>query len=183
VRATRIASLVGQVLAVVFVGVGLWQNAFTLALIGFFVFTTARSENTMVQLDAMLKRFKAKDLMRVQFTPLQMNDWMQTPIAMLQQGLERHFLVVDFADEPTGYLDEESIMTALKKRDLSANIASYARTGLQKILPEESLQYIYYLIRYKNFPIVAVIDDNEKLIGVIDETGLDNFLKMQSRMK
>ncbi|HOY07382.1 MAG TPA: site-2 protease family protein, partial [Saprospiraceae bacterium] len=91
-RATQWAAWLGQAIAVVFIVYGLWVNAFTLALVGFFVFTTARSENSMVRLDDFLKRYKAKDLIRPQFTRLQGNDWMQTAVALLQQGLERHFL-------------------------------------------------------------------------------------------
>ena len=44
VRATRIAAIVGQVIAVLFIVFGLWTQQLMLALIGFFVFTTARME-------------------------------------------------------------------------------------------------------------------------------------------
>ncbi|MBK8555366.1 MAG: site-2 protease family protein [Lewinellaceae bacterium] len=49
VKATQVASIVGQVIAGLFVLYGFYAGAYTLAFIGFFVFTMARAENSMVQ--------------------------------------------------------------------------------------------------------------------------------------
>lgn len=177
-RATRVASIVGQVIAGIFVVYGLLNNQFMLALIGFFVFTTARTENAMVQLDALLRRFQARDLLRPNFTRLSVNDWMQTAATLLQQGLERHFLVFDMQDRLAGSLDESDILSALKKRDLSAEIGRYASESVDVVRPEESLQYVYYLLQQRGNGIVAV-SDGESLIGVIDREGLRHFLRVQ----
>lgn len=179
VRATQWAAWLGQAIAVVFIVYGLWVNAFTLALVGFFVFTTARSENSMVRLDDFLKRYKAKDLIRPQFTRLQGNDWMQTAVALLQQGLERHFLVFDFSENLVGILEESSILAAIKKNALSQEIVQFTQK-VEIVSPEESLQQVFYLIRQQGNPIIAVSDETG-LLGVIDEAGLYNFMRIQSK--
>lgn len=179
VQATKWASWLGQSIAVFFILFGFWQNAFTLAIIGFFVFTTARSENTMVQLDDLLRRFKARDLMRPQFTRLNLSDWMQTPIDLLKQGLERHFLVFDMSDRLVGALEEEDIVSAMKKHDLSTEIARYVQR-VEVVRPDESLQYVFYLLRQKGHSIIGVGDENAGLVGVIDEAGLQHFLRLQA---
>lgn len=180
VRATQLASWMGQGIAVLFVVVGLWKNAFTLALIGIFVFTTARAENNMVRLDALLRRFKARDLMRPNFTRLAVNDWMQTPIALLQQGLERHFLVFDLQDQLVGVLEEARIVEAMKKRDLSAEIGQYVRYDVGVVGHDESLEYIFHLLQQRGIGLLAVADRGE-LVGVIDQAGLQNFLRLNTR--
>lgn len=179
-RATRVASIVGQGIAGIFVVYGLLSGQITLALIGFFVFSTARTENSMVQLDDLMNRFKAQDLVRPQFTRLAMNDWMQTPINLLRQGLERHFLVFDLHDRLVGTLDEADIVAAAKKRDLSAEIAAYAREPVPIVHPDEPLQYIYHVLQQRKHGILAVADE-KGLIGVIDQEGLRHFLRMQSQ--
>lgn len=181
VRATRIAALVGQVIAVGFIGYGFWQGQFTLALIGFFVFTNARTENSMVQTDALLSRFTAKDLMRPNFTHLLANDWMQTPIGLLQQGHERNFLVFDFGGNLIGVLEEDDIVAALKKNDLSTPVADYLLRQWETVHANESLQYIYHLIRQKGHSILPVVTDGQ-LLGVIDEAALLHFLNLQQRL-
>ena len=180
VRATQLASWIGQAIAVLFVVVGLWKNAFSLALIGVFVFTTARAENNMVRLDALLRRFKARDLMRPNFTRLAVNDWMQTPIGLLQQGLERHFLVFDLQDQLVGVLEEARIVEAMKKRDLSAEIGQYVRPDVGVVSQEESMEYIFHLLQQRGIGLLAVADRGE-LVGVIDQAGLQNFLRLNSR--
>jgi predicted transcriptional regulator len=180
VRATQIASWLGQGIAVLFIVLGLWQGAFTLALIGFFVFTTARTENAMVRLDALLRDFKARDLMRPQFTRLSANDWMQTPIALLKQGLERHFLVFGLDDRLVGILEEPAIVAALKKRDLSAEISRYAKPDVKIVQQDESLEYIYHLLLQRGLGLVAVVDQGD-LVGVVDQAGMQNFLRLQAR--
>ncbi len=182
VRATQIASWLGQGIAVLFILYGMWEwssgNFNMLAVIGFFVFMFARTENAMVRLDALLRRFKARDLMRPQFTRLNMNDWMQTPVTLLQQGLERHFLVFDFADRLAGVLEESDIIDALKKRDLSASIQEYADNNVTVVNQEQGLDQVYQLLQQQGASILAVTHENE-VVGVIDRVGLQNFLRMQ----
>ncbi|MDX2134104.1 MAG: site-2 protease family protein [Saprospiraceae bacterium] len=179
VRATRVAAIVGQVIAVAFVGIGLYTGAFTLTLIGIFVFTTARTENNMVQLDDRLKNHSAAEIMRPLFTRLNMTDWMQTPIDMLKNGLERHFLVYDFNNNPVGVLEEEDILRALKKQDISSPVAQYMSDQIPAVGLRESMLYVYYLIRQQGFGILGVQDASGQIIGVIDEAGLTNFLRTQ----
>jgi Zn-dependent protease/predicted transcriptional regulator len=179
VRATQIASWLGQGIAVLFVVIGLWKSAFTLALIGVFVYTTARAENSMVRLDALVRRFKARDLMRPQFTRLSANDWMQTPIALLQQGLERHFLVFDMQDKLIGVLEEPQIVEALKKRDLSAEISQYVKPNVTVVSQDERLEYVFHLLQQRGAGLLAVAEQGE-VIGVIDQAGLQNFLRLNA---
>jgi Zn-dependent protease/predicted transcriptional regulator len=178
VRATRFAALFGQAIAVLFVIVGLWQGAFTLTLIGLFVFTTARAENAMVQLDDVLQRHVVREVLRPQFTRLSVNDWMQTPIHLLQQGLERHFIVFDLQDMPAGVLNEQAIVQAMHKRDLSGEVGSYMRPGLYMISADDSMHYAYYALKQHGQGILGVLE-NGQLTGVIDEAGLQNFLRLQ----
>lgn len=183
VKATRVASLLGQVIAVGFIVLGLlnWQKASTLTLIGFFVFITARTENSMVRLEDILRRFKARDLLRRNFTRLTENDWMQTPVELLQHGLERNFLVFDLSDSLVGALEEVDIVAAMKKQDLSAEVARYAQQ-VELVNVDESLQYVYHLIRQRGHSIIAVVDGRD-LVGVIDEAGFQHFMQLQTTGK
>lgn len=182
-KATNIAALIGQGFAILFILYGLYNpESWSLTLIGFFVFVTARSENAMVQLDDLLRRFKARDVMRPQFTRLLSTDWMQTPIDLLGQGLERHFLVFDLDGRLAGFLEEDDIQVAQKKRDLSSEVSRYAQKDVEIVHPNESLQYVYFLIRQKGNGIVGIADETG-LIGVVDEAGLSYFLKSQAGKK
>lgn len=183
VRATHWAARLGQAIAILFIFVGatgIGGMGITLSFIGFFVFITARTENAMVRLDDLLRRYKARDLMRPQFTRLNSNDWMQTPITLLQQGLERHFLVFNLDGTLSGVLEESDIIAALRKRDLSAEISQYAHPTVKVVDSDQDLQYVYQLLMQRGSAIVAVAEEGE-MIGVIDQTGLQNFLRLNSK--
>lgn len=179
VRATSVAAIVGQVIAVLFVAYGLWNlnEAFTLALIGVFVFTTARAENNMVRLDEVFKKARVRDIVRPNFTHLYSNDWMQTPINLLQQGLERHFLVFDLNERLVGALEEEDILQAARKNDLSTPIEQYMAKDVAVVEIGDSLAQAYYLLK-QNKSILAV-RDGDTLVGVLDESGLQNYMRLK----
>jgi predicted transcriptional regulator len=165
------------VIAVLFVAYGLWSGAFTLALIGVFVFTTARAENNMVRLDAVFKKARVLDIVRPNFTRLYSNDWMQTPIHLLQQGLERHFLVFDLNEQLVGALEEEAILQAARKNDLSSPIEQYMTKEVAVLESSDSLAKAFYLLK-QDQGIVAV-RDGDTLVGVLDESGLQNYLRLK----
>jgi hypothetical protein len=78
-KATRIASMVGQVIAGLIIFYGIWMNAFMTVILGAFVIYGARSENAMVQLEDLLSRYTTRDLVRSRFTRLHAGtDWSVT---------------------------------------------------------------------------------------------------------
>ncbi len=183
-KATQAASTVGQVIAVGFILYAMYnfQEGYMFGLIGIFVFMTARAENAMVQLDEKLRAFRAADLMREQFTRLYESDWMQTPIHLLRHGLERNFLVFNSAEEVAGVLNEEQILAAARKREVSITIQHYMQPDVEAVSPNTSLQYVYALLHRDACPLVLVQDDAEqRILGVIDSEGLRYFMQNQNK--
>lgn len=178
VKATKWAAYLGQFAAAAFVVYGLYSNQFMLALIGFFVFNTARQEDQMVRTDSVLNDHTAKEIARTQFTKLLGNDWMQSPIELYTRTLERNFLVFDFTGQIIGYLDEKSILAAAAKKELSVSVTQYAQSPVEMVQESESLRYIYYLLSAAKKPIVGVVNAEMELVGVIDSTSLENFLQL-----
>ena len=174
-KATKVAAGVGQVLALGLAGWGLWSGDFMLAVLGMFVIYAARTENSMVQLETLLVRYYARDLVRQQFTRFQINDWIQSAYESLQHGLERHFLVFDLSNQPMGTIEEDTILTAMKKGERSVEIGQRLQP-LHGVELDESLSYVYHLIRQRGLGIIAVTEKGH-LVGVIDEPGLAHFLR------
>lgn len=177
-RATKIAAWLGQVIALLLVGAGLWNSDFMLSILGIFVIYAARAENDNVQTEDLLSRFKARDVLRPNFTHLRSNDWMLTAIETLRHGLERHFLVFDVNDRLVGMLEEEDIVRAMRKPDVTTEISQYAQR-VEVVHLEDSLVKVSALIRQRGNGIVGVADVNGALLGVIDEAGLVYFVRME----
>lgn len=177
-RATKIASWLGQAIALLLVISGIWRGDLILSLLGIFVILAARSENDSVQTEALLSRFKASDAMRPGFTRLRSNDWMLSAIETMRRGLERHFLVFDLNDQLVGMLEHTDIVRAMRKPDVTAEIGQYAHRA-ELVHLNESLMKVSYLIRQRGCGIVGVADETGHLLGVIDEAGLAHFIRLE----
>lgn len=180
-KATRIASMVGQVIAGLIIFYGIWTNAFMTIVLGLFVIYGARSENAMVQLEDLLSRYTTRDLVRTQFTRINANDWMMTAIELFRHGLERHFLVFDMDGNLVGVLEEESILHAMKKQDVTTEVINYAHRP-QTVRISDSLTEVHRRIRYEGYGIVAVLNEEGNLAGVVDEAALANFIRLEEWM-
>jgi len=176
-KATRVAAYVGQGIAGALAIWGIMEGDYMRMLLGIFVIYAARSENSQVQIDALLNRFTARDIVRSQFTRLHGNDWMKDPIELLQHGLERNFLVFDMSEHLLGSLEESEILIAMRKGDISAAVQQYTQR-VEVVPASESLRLVYFLLQQRGHSMIAVTD-NGALIGVIDDAGLQYFMGRQ----
>lgn len=175
-KSTRIAAGIGQIVAIAGGSYAIWAGHFQLVILCIFVFFAARTENSMVQMDAALSRYRVSDVVRPQFNRFYINDWIKSAIELLQRGLERHFLVFDLDDRLVGTLEEDKIVEAMRKNQRAAEIRNFVNTA-HTVHIDETLNQVYHLIRHQGCGIVAVVDD-KGLVGVIDEAGLLNFLRI-----
>ncbi|MCY7327203.1 MAG: site-2 protease family protein [Saprospiraceae bacterium] len=178
-RATKIAAWVGQGIAGLLAIWGIMEENYSLALLGLFVIYAARNENIQVQTDDMLSKFTARDAVRHQFTRLRGNDWMKDAIELLHHGLERNFLVFDMSEKLLGVLEESEIIIAMRKSDTSTSVQQYTQQ-VESVAASESLRYVYYLLSQRGHSLVAVTED-DALLGVIDEVGLQYFMARWGR--
>lgn len=179
VRATRIASILGQILAVGFVIYAFISQDFVLGLIGVFVFMTARQEYKIVKLDNALATHQVGELMHKEFTKLTISDEMSVAASTLKQGRERNLLIFE-DNQPLGVLHELFIVEAIKKNDLSAEVSKYMSNRFEIIPPEMNLKILIQKVQSNGYSILPVMEDGI-LLGVVDLDLLNNFLRIQHK--
>lgn len=175
-KSTRIAAAIGQFAALGGAIYSLWAGHYQLLILCFFVFVAARTENQMVQMDDFLTRYRVSDVLRPQFTRFYANDWIRSAIETLQRSLERHFLIFDLDDRLLGVLEEDRIVEAMQKNQ-SADEIRHFMSEVPVIHPDEALNRVHQLIRHQGHGMVAVSDETG-VLGVIDEAGLNNFIRI-----
>jgi len=180
VKATRIASVLGQIVAVGFVGTAIYNGDLVLGLIGAFVFFTARQEYQMVKLDNALATHHAGEIMHKEFTRLRTTDEMEMAAATLREGKEKNLLVFDQEDRPVGVLHELFILESIKKENLSAPVLQYMSARFESIPPEIRLKEVVQKIQKHGYSILPVMSEG-RLLGVIDLDLMNNFLRVQRK--
>ena len=180
-RATQLAAYVGQALAVGFMFHGFYQGVFLNIFIGLVVFFTAAQEYRVVRLESLLTENTVRELLRRQFTALRSEESLERAVEGLKQGVEKNFLVMNEAEKVIGVLHEEFLLEAIKQKDESAPVASYLSDRFEVIDPDTSLKTIFLKMQEQGYSILPVYED-DKLVGVIDVSMMNNFLRLQQKL-
>jgi predicted transcriptional regulator len=162
---------------------GIYSQNFILAMIGFFVFNTARAEYKQVYNTDLVDKFTARDLVRYQFTRMNTNDWMQSAHELLSHGHERSFVVFDMASQlPVGILREDAIHQAKKENALVQPVSSYMDKEIQAISSNESVQNVQALLNQNESGLLLVIEpQTQQILGVIDDMSMGYFIEVQEK--
>jgi Zn-dependent protease len=179
VRATQIASSLGQFLAVGFVLWGLFSNPM-LVLIGIFIFFGAQSESVVVQQLEFLKGHTVREAMMTKFITLSPHETVRDSADKLLAGSDQDLIVVE-NDEAVGIMTRALIITSLKEGMADRPVSEVMMREFGRLDINEKLTNAYtYSQQRKNafFPVL----ENNKLRGVIDMANIHEFVMIQSAL-
>ncbi len=179
-RATQMASSLGQIFAIFFVFAGLFYNPF-LVLIGIFVYFGARSENIMVQHSELLKDHQVQEAMMTNYITLHPEDSIIIAAEKLLAGSDQDLLVVE-NERPVGIMTKASIFEAMKNDQRETPVSQLMDTNLQILHPHHKLNKVYTEAVQKRksiYPVVA----NDRLIGIVDMNNIQEFMMIQSALR
>ncbi len=174
-RATRIATMFGQVIAVLFVIWGIYRGDFILSFIGVFVFFSAANEYKMVMADKLLTDTHVSDVLRSQFTPIYLDDSMKRVINLSAEGKEKDFIVLNEWQNVVGVLHEEFIQAAVQRGDSDAIVQDYVSASFEAVPPHLDLKRLFYLFQHKGYSIIPVFSIGQ-MVGVIDRQTLNEYI-------
>lgn len=181
VKATRIASLVGQIFGVLFLLVGIWSGRYMMAVMGILLFFVARSERKTVLSDAILAQFTVEEVLRQEFSKLNIQDSMEKAVEEWHRGFEFGFVVVEQSDDGEvlrGVLHDDDIAGYHYEKKLNLSVRAYMREDFLVVERHEKLKAVYEYMQKNNESLVPVVENGE-LLGVVDWTVLSRFVKIQ----
>lgn len=176
IKATRIASSIGQFIAVLFLLIGLLYNPF-LVIISLFIFLGAYGENLMVQHLALIKGHTVEEAMIINMTTFSPEDSIDLVVNKIISGTETNFIVVK-GYKVKGILYHKNIIDNSNKNILVQDIMD---TTFKTLTSTDDLRKAYQLIYNSKRMFIPVIDQ-EKLVGIIDATNLNEYLLLQTKL-
>ncbi len=180
-KATQYASYVGQFLAVVLLVISLLQFNFLAAFVSVFVFFTAMNEYRAIKQEHILGQFEVGSILRACYTPLYESDDFHLAVAKGKEKGEKQFLVFDQWHNIKGSLKEETIKEAIKQKK-SGGLAQIMQKGYDALAPTDSLKDAFNQL-YRNKRGIMPVIRKGKLLGVLDEETLFDFLDQQTRRR
>ena len=167
-RATAIASVVGQIIAVIMTTVALLTGDFSMALVGAFVFIAAMGERQQVTIHANFRGLRVRQAMQpigVRLHPLQTLGDAANLAATSPQAA---YLVVE-SGRLAGALLRGDLLTALRRAGPAAQVGPYARRNVAQLAPDEPLERIQE--RLVDSPAAVVVEAGQ-VIGLLTPTDL-----------
>ncbi|MDA0902177.1 MAG: site-2 protease family protein [Proteobacteria bacterium] len=174
-KATRISATIGQFLAIIFVILAIKAHSPWLAIIGIFIFLSAKGEAAQESAKNYLSRYKVGDLTMHQFTILNFNDTIEKAVQTMLNGQEREFVVVNNEQQVIGILTRDNIIAALAQKNHSLFIHQAMDKKFLKLNPEINLAVAYEQMLTNRFAVAAVMED-ERLVGIVDIENLQEFM-------
>lgn len=178
VKATGVAVIVGQFIAVLLLLIGLLYNP-VLIFIALFIFMSAYGENTFVKHNALLKDHTVKEAMLTAITTFTPNDTIKDVIDVLLTGSETNFVIVNNDNSVAGILYREDVIKHSKNR--SKSIDEVMTKKHHPILVNSNLKEAYARLVTDKKPFFAVTDKN-KLVGAIDFSNISEFIMLESQL-
>lgn len=171
--ATKIAARIGQILAIGFIFLGFFSNPF-LIFIGLFVFMGAQIESEYTESKHLLKGFTVRDVLMKHYQTMDVNENLETAVAMLLDGSYKNFLVTQ-ENLPVGTLNRDQIIEALSKKEEETKLSSIMDSHLILLQADSFLEDIFELV-YKNKSTLMLVMENDQLIGTLDTENLLEFI-------
>jgi Zn-dependent protease len=174
-KATLIATRIGQLLAIGFVGLGIYMGHLVLPFIGVFIFLVAGSEYKSVRFQESIRGRRVLDIYRDQYSLLFEYAPVRQAIDRMNRSMERDFLVTNQLGHVSGVLREEAIKEAIRQNDTDAVIAGYKSQNYEAIDVSYPLEYIIQLFQKKDYSILPVYQNGE-FVGVIDRHSFGSIM-------
>ncbi|MEN0048148.1 MAG: site-2 protease family protein [Bacteroidota bacterium] len=182
-KATQVASIIGQVFAVLFILASIFLPAFKspmFTLLGIFIFFVARQENRALKQERRLKDTLISDLYRQDFTRLEPHDTIRTAITVSNIKKERDFLVFNDREQVVGMLHALFMKEAEEQNDLEAPVMLYMTQLFDYVKITDSVLHVFKKMQANSYAILPVVEEG-KIVGVIDRTIMEGFLNGKTK--
>lgn len=177
IRATRAASAMGKLMALIFFVIGLFYSVI-LAVIAVFIYFGAHSENIMIQQLSLLEGNSVRDAMITEYSILDPDAPLSAAIDKILASTEQNFVVAGNGDVQ-GVLYMEDLASALKSRGKEIKVREVMDTDVTILQASEPLTQGYRQLqrgRKNFFPVM----DNGEIVGVLDMNNINEFLTFRA---
>ncbi|WP_299884602.1 site-2 protease family protein [uncultured Ruegeria sp.] len=181
VKATRLAALGGQVVAVGFGFLGLSSGNPILILIAVFVFVAANAESQDVALRSVARRVLARDAMITEFHALSPTDTLSTAAQAVIHTTQHEFPVLDTDGSLLGFVTRDRLFAALAGDHPRSDLAtSIMETDIPQIGLTAGLEAVLEEL-HKGAPAIAVLGRTGRMIGYITRENIGELMVIRGR--
>ncbi len=175
-RATRIAALLGQLIAIGFIFLGFYLNPF-LIFIGLFIILGAQSEANFAQAESLMQGHTVLDLTMHDMPLIAPTTTVEQMVHEVLNSQKKNFVVWD-GDRVLGIVTQLDVIKALRERGEAAEVREFMRTDILFLSPSMPVNEAIVAMQSDNRS-VALVREGEQVIGMVDNDNLVEFILIQ----
>jgi Zn-dependent protease/CBS domain-containing protein len=181
IRATRIASWIGQGLAIAFGIAGVLLEPHTLVLVGLFVFIAAGEEYAMVAARVTMGGFPVRAAMATHFVTLDVNDPLRLAVDLMREHDQRDVPVLERGD-PVGVLSRAQLLASLDQNPPDARVGEVVPRGVVTADPLEPLDNAFRRMLEARQGALPVMSDGH-LVGLVTTENVAELMTVQGVLR
>ena len=182
-RSTRIAATIGQGLAVVLSLVGLWLPAPMLLFISVFLFLSAGSEASQVDLREASAGLSVQDAMVTKFSLLPRTAHLADASDLLLHASQHFFPLTDEDGRLIGLLTRNNLIHGLNEAGPMGSALSYSNRELPCLHPSQTLATACALMQQFETPVLPVTNARGDLVGLFTAENLGELMMMETQSR
>ena len=179
--ATRIAANVGQVLAAIFVVVGIFNNHPFLIIIGIFVYFGAQAEAKFVHSRTFLSGYHVGDVLMREYYSLETGQTIADAVKMLLNTQAKDFLVMR-EGQVVGTLNRSEIIKSLTELGADVPVERVMNQEVRVLHPSMPLEELYQRVNGKGNSLMPVMQ-RDQLVGVLDSENVLEFIMVKEAVE
>ena len=180
-KATRVASIVGQALALGLAAVGLFGHNNMLIFIALFVFLAAGEERAIVETRSSLSGIPVRDAMLTDYLTLDADDPLQRAVDYLIAGSQADFPVLE-GGVPIGTLGRNDLVVALQREGAQARAGDVVRRDPAAAAPGEPLEAVLQRMRERGRSALPVLE-NGRVVGLVTLENIGDLLVVNAALR
>lgn len=180
VRATSLAVLIGQALALFFIFFGIFFN-WWLALIGLFLYIGAGSEKQHVILRSLLHQVPATEAMATDFQSLRPDERLSDALEYFHRGCQVDFPVIS-DNGLEGILTRDRILASLHEKGVDVPVSEVMDRTFASVDAKAPLEEVYRKLISSKKTAVAVVDRGQ-VKGLICLDGISRYFMIKAALR
>ena len=178
-QATRIAVLVGRLMAVAFAFYGIFSGGISLLLIAFFVYVGGSAELEAVSSRAVLRGVAARDAIAPGAVSLYTSERVERAVELVMSSYQTDYPVLDLGGRFAGVLTKQRLIYALRELGPDTRIVDVMlpTTEIPECSPATDLASVWELMSQRGSRIVAVREGTQ-FLGIISSEDMSEVFQV-----
>jgi len=178
-KATKIAVNFGHIFAILFGYIGLMHGRIILLIIAVFIYMAASSEGVHVDVRAVLRKFRVKDILPTNFLTLAPDANLAKVLELIFHSHQEDFPVIGPSDRMLGFVTRQDVVNGIHQYGVNGLVSSCMRQEIPSVRDQETLYDVQNIMQERSVKALPVTKGG-KVVGIVTTEDISRVYSMMA---